>query len=334
MKFVQLAKHLKEEGLRPLYVAEGAEAYFRDHAVLQIRAACNLTQPLLNDVRYEGETLKGDRLREFAAELATLPLFDERRLVRIYEFYPSDRDWETFLGAFSAASATVVVIVNALTKKTADFKKRKEATYVDCAKEGEEMLAKWLYKAAGRKGLTMDGDAVSLMLRYTDYDAARMTLELEKLALLLGADGRVRRETIEAYVAKDVKYRAYELSQAASGGNRIAFFTILHDLREKGFDENDVLSTLLSHFRSLAEIADMGGSDEVIGKSLGLHPYAVKKNRETIMRLGKERARSLYLRLYALSADMKSGLYTKSGALYGAICEIFFGESPQTSKRA
>ena len=39
MKFVQLAKHLQTEPLAPVYLIEGEEAYFRDHAVESIRAA-------------------------------------------------------------------------------------------------------------------------------------------------------------------------------------------------------------------------------------------------------------------------------------------------------
>ena len=59
MKFVELAKSLKE-GVAPVYLVEGEESYFRDHAVESIRAACHIANPALNDVRYEGDALKGD----------------------------------------------------------------------------------------------------------------------------------------------------------------------------------------------------------------------------------------------------------------------------------
>ena len=53
MKFTQLAQSLKEK-LEPVYLIEGEEAYFRDHAVRAIREEAGITQPLLNDVRVEG----------------------------------------------------------------------------------------------------------------------------------------------------------------------------------------------------------------------------------------------------------------------------------------
>lgn len=327
MKFVQLAKNLKEEGLAPVYLIEGEEAYFREHAVETIRAACALSQPALNDERLEGDALKGEELARLPARLSTLPFFDERRLVRLYEYYPAEKEWESILKPYcqSPCPTTVLLIVNAGAKKGTDLKRRSGITYVDCGRETEETLARWLYGLARRKELSLDGDAASLMVRYCNQDAARMKLELEKFGLYLGHGGRITRETVENYVAKDAEYKIYELTQAASRGNSSAFFEILSDLMEKGFDESAALSSLTSHYRTLMEISEMRGTDAEIGQTLGIKPYAVQKNRETARRLGKEKVRELYLHLYTLSADMKSGVYTKSGALSAAVAKIFFG---------
>ncbi len=324
MKFVQLAKNLKEEGLQPAYLIEGADAYFRDHAVSSLRSACGLTQPALNDVRYEGEGMKG-KLPSLAAELRTAPFFDQKRIVRLYEFYPTETEWTRYLDPYlkDPCPTTLLLIVNEGKKSYA----KKGIAYVDCGKESEETLSRWLFGMAKRRGIAIDGDVASLMVRYCAYDAARMDLELKKLALLLGEGGRVTRAVLDEEVAKDVEYKTYELTQAASGKNFSAFSEILHDLMEKGFDENDALSALVYHYRSLTEIADMGAmSDADIGKKVGLHPYAVKKSREAVRRMGRARAEELYLKLYRLSADMRSGKYSKAGALKAAVAEIFFGE--------
>ncbi len=325
MKFVQLAASLKE-GLAPVYLLEGDEAYFRDHAEKSIRAACGLTQPALNEVRIEGETLKGDRLADFISDLYTLPFFDERRLVRVTEFYPTEREWEKLAPYIAAPSpTTVLVIVNGGKKQgAADLKRKGGVTYVDCSRESEEALSTWLFALMRRSRLSADADAVMLMVRYCDRDAARMKNETEKLRLLLGENGRVTREVVEQEVAKDTEYKIYELTQAASRRNGTAFMEILHDLTEKGFDEYAVLAALLSHYRTLYEISNMAGSDAEVSKALGIKPFAVQKNRETAARLGKKRVEELYSRLYALSAGARSGAYSKSGALLSATAKIFF----------
>ena len=90
MKFVELARSLKE-GVAPVYLIEGEEAYFRDHAVESIRAACHIANPALNDVRYDGDALKGD-IPSLVRALETLPCLDETRLVRVHEFFPPDAE--------------------------------------------------------------------------------------------------------------------------------------------------------------------------------------------------------------------------------------------------
>ncbi len=326
MKFVQLAKALSE-GLDPVYLVDGEETYFRDHAVQSIARACALNMPALNDVRVEGETLKGDRLVSFKSDLFALPFLDEKRLVRVYDFYPTERDWEVLRSYVEKpCESTVLVIVNGGKKaNTADLKRKKGLTVVDCSRESEDVLTKWLFGMFRRKGLSADGDALSLMVRYCNFDAARMAKECEKLFFLLGEGGKVTADIVGEHIAKDVEYKIYELTQAAARKNGSAFNEILHDLLEKGFDEYAVLSALTSHYRTLCDLSAMRLSDAEAAKVLGVKPYSVQKNREAAARIGKERVRELYEGLYALSCGAKSGLYSAKGAVFCATAKIFFG---------
>lgn len=328
MKFTRLNTSIKEEGLFPIYLAEGEDAYFRDCTLNALRAACKISQPLLNEAGYEGETLKGDALGTFVGTLYTLPMFDEYRLVRVNGFYPTEREWETYLKAYAEkpCPSTVLVIVNGGKKQgAADLKRKKGVTYVDCSYESEETLSRWLFSLMRRMGLAPDADAVSYMVRFCSRDAARMRAEVEKLKTLLGEGGRVTCAVVEENVAKDAEYKIYELTQAASRRNYGVFTEILYDLLKKGFDEIAVLSALTSHFYSLMQILSLRGSDGEIAKVLSMNPYAVKRSRETATRLGERRVREIYKDCYTLSAGAKSGLYGKSGALSSAVAKIFFG---------
>ena len=327
MKFTQLNKSL-QQGVDPVYLIEGEEAYFRDAAVKAITEALNITQPLVNNVRYEGEALKGDKLISFRDELYTLPLFDEKRLVRVYGFFPTERDWESVMARYTQnpASATVLLIVNEGRKaNTADLKKKKGVTVVDCAREDEETLSRWLFSLMRRRGLNPEADACALMVRFCARDASRMKAETEKLYLLLGEGARVSAKHIEEYVNKDAEYKIYEMTQAASRGSFAKFQEIMDELMKKGFDEYAVLSSLTSHFETLTAVSNMKGSDEEVGRALSQNAYAVKKNREIVRRLGSERVKELYEALYELGAGAKSGKYQKQGALFLAVAKIFFG---------
>ncbi|MDE5896344.1 MAG: hypothetical protein K2H43_00855, partial [Clostridia bacterium] len=198
MKFTELAKSLKE-GIASVYLIEGEEAYFRDHAVEAIRAACDITQPVFNDVRFDGETVKADFAR-FVNDLSTFPFFDAKRLVRVYGLHPTEREWERFLGPYAEnpCPTTVLVIVNSAKKSgSAELKRKKGITFVDCGRESEETLARWLFGVMRKSGLNVDADAASLMVRYCARDAARMKKETEKLSALLGGGERVTRAVVE-----------------------------------------------------------------------------------------------------------------------------------------
>ena len=329
MKFTALNKSL-QQGVDSVYLIEGEEAYFLDAAVKAITEKLNITQPLINNVRYEGEALKGDKLVSFRDELFTLPFFDEKRLVRVYGFFPTEREWESIMAPYlqKPAPATVLLIVNEGKKaNTADLKKKKGLSFVDCSREDEETLSRWLFALMKRNGLNPDADACALMVRFCARDAARMKAETEKLALLLGEGSRVSTAHIEEYVNKDAEYKVYEMTQAASRGNGAKFYEIMDDLMKKGFDEHAVLSSLTSHFETLTNVSKLSGSDEEIAKALSQNAYAVKKNREIVRRLGHERVKELYEALYALGAGAKSGLYPKQGALFLGIAKIFFAEA-------
>ena len=326
MKFTQLSKSLQEQ-LYPIYLVEGEESYFSEHAVKSIQKACRLTQPLLNDVREEGETLKGDKLIAFRDSLYTLPFLDEKRLVRVYNFFPTEKEWETLFKSYALAPcpSTVLVIVNVGKKaNAADLKKKSGVTLVDCSRADEETLTKWLFTLMRREGLLPDSDAVSTMVRYSALNAARLRTETEKLKMLLGEGGRVTREVVEEHIERDVEYKIYELTQAASRGDFTQFSEILNDLMKKGYDESAALSSLTAHYKTLSQIAQMRGSDEEIGEVLGIKAYAVKKNRELLKRMGGDCATRRYLELYALLCGLRSGQYLKTGALLAGISKIFF----------
>ena len=210
MKFTQLAKSLKE-GLAPVYVIEGEEAYFRDSAVAAIRSACALQNPMLNDARYEGENLKGEGLAALVRDLWTLPFLDERRLVRACEFYPTEREWEGTLKAYCAAPcpSTVFLIVNGGKKAgAAQLSRKAGVVYVDCSREDEETLSRWLFGVARRAGLVMDADAAQLVAETIHTAGER------KNVVLLLHDSAPHRATADALpeIIRYFRERGYRFS--------------------------------------------------------------------------------------------------------------------------
>ncbi len=325
MKFIDFAKNIKE-GIAPIYLVEGEEGYFRERVVETLRAQC-ISQPTLNDVRLEGDELKGDKLIAFRDSLSVTPFFSDYRMVRVYEFYPTEKEFDQLLKGYfeNPCPSTLLLIVNKGKKAgTAEWRKKKNVTLVDCAKESDEIVCKWLFGTLKRRGILASANVVGRMASYCANDCARMSQEIDKLVHLLGEGGTLTAEIVEEQIVKDVEYKIYELTQAAARKSYATFSEILFDLLQKGYDEHSVLSSLTSYYRSLYEASSLRGSDSEAAAILGAKPYAVQKNREQAARLGKERVKQFYLVLYKLSSGAKSGLYAKEGALFGAIAKIFF----------
>ena len=138
-----------------------------------------------------------------------------------------------------------------------------------------------------------------------------MKLETEKLAAILGGNARVDRAAVEAYVAKDTEYKIYELTQAASRRNFALFSEILADMLEKGSDEHAVLAALVSHYRTLAEVSGMAGSDAEVAKTLGVKPYAVQKNREAARTSARRACRRCIFRSMSSLRAQRAGSTAK-----------------------
>ncbi len=324
MKFIEFSKKINE--CTPIVLAEGEEAYFREKVVDSLREQL-IAQPILNDVRYEGEELKGDKLVAFRDSLSVLPFLSEYRMVRVYEFYPTEKEYEQVLKGYfeNPCPSTRLLIVNRAKKAGGvDLKRKANVTFVDCAKESEEVVGKWLFGTMRRAGLSTDMDVVQRMVRYCANDCARLKKEVEKLTFLVGKGGTVTTAHVEEHVVKDVEYKIYELTQAAGRGSYATFSEILFDLLQKGYDEHAVLSSLTSYYRTLCEVSTMRGTDGEVASALGMKPYAVQKNREQARAMGKERVSEFYFALYNLSCGAKNGEYNKEGALFSAIAKIFF----------
>ncbi|MDE6690441.1 MAG: hypothetical protein K2K04_00565, partial [Clostridia bacterium] len=181
MKFTQLKDDIKE-GARSIYLIEGDDAYFRQKAEEQLKAAF-LQMPELNFSSFDGGQYKGANLSEITSALSAYPFMAEKRLVKISDFYPTESDWEKYLKPVfeNFPETTVLLIVNTQSKKGIDLKRKKCITYIDCNKSDRETVAKWAYLTMKRAGVSSTVEACEAVADYCLCDMARVSKEVEKL---------------------------------------------------------------------------------------------------------------------------------------------------------
>lgn len=329
MKYTELKKRLDEYGVEPVYFFEGEEGYFRAGGANAVCARLNLDKTL-DYASFDGATLKGDKINSLVSAASAFPFLSEKRVVKVTEFYPTEKEYENYLAKFFASPPTtsVLIVVNATKgkKDCAKLAEKPNVTYVDCARADEETVKKWIYVTAKRAGVYVDGVTCGKLASYCTTDMSRISKETEKLLSYCSCNGlnRITDELVDEIVYPDAEYKIYELSGALSRKNYTAFVKIANDLKAKGFDELALLSSLCYHFRDLYDCATTKGTNGEAAAALSLREFAVKKNREQAAKIGAETALERYRLLYEKIAGVKSGARTPSAAWKTTVAELFF----------
>lgn len=331
MKYVDFRKFTDEHGAQPIYLFEGEEVYFREkgEAMLKSRFVQDTT---LDYASLDGATLKGDGIRALTDAANCFPFLSQKRMVRVSEFYPTEKEYESYLKAFfdNPPSDCLLLIVNGAKPKAgqAALAKKTNVTYVDCSRSDEETIKRWIYLTCKKEGVFADGVTCGRLAAYCVYDMARIANETEKILSYLQATGgtRVTDELVDELVYPDSEYKIYELTNALSRKNYDEYVRIVNELSTKGFNETSLLSTLASYFKTLYEVSLCRGSDKEVAAALGIKEYAAKKNREQAAKFAKGALFQTYRVIYGAISDVKCGAVTPSSALKTVSARLFFGE--------
>ena len=327
MKFVLFKNSLKE-GAAPIYLFDGEEEYFKERGEEMLKERF-LGEPSLNYSAFHGETLKGAALTSLVAAAQSFPFMSEKRIVKVTDFYPTEKEYETYLkGYFENPSAdTVLLIVNSSRPKGKfDLKKMPNVTYVDCGKADEETVLRWIYTQFRRAGVRADTDCCERVMHYCLGDMSRIAGETEKLIAYAGQGGAVSPEDVDAVVYKDAEYKTYEMTGAFGAGNYAKFLSVQRELMEKGADEGAVLNALCAYLRNLLEILLLKKSDAETARTLGMNEYAVKMSRRQANAVGAARGRACWEYGYAAISGVRSGELTAPAALLKVNAQLFYGE--------
>ena len=332
MKYVEFKKFTDENGGLPIYLFEGEEVYFREKGEALLKSKF-LQEPTLDYIAYDGASLKGDKLKTLVDAVNCFPFLSEKRIVRVSEFYPTEKEFEQYLDDLFANPPrdSMLIIVNSGKGKTgtAALAKKSNVTYVDCARADEETIKKWIYVTCKREGVYADGITCGKIASYCIFDMSRISKETEKLIGYCKASGdeRLTDEVVDSLVYPDSEYKIYELANALARKNYSEYMKIIADLSTRGFNEISLLSSLASYFKGLYEISQCKGSDKEVAAALGIKEYAAKKNREQAAKFNKADLLYFYNAVYGAISKIKCGELTPSSALKMVTAQVFFGKT-------
>ena len=203
MKYVDFKKFTDENGAQAIYLFEGEEAYFREKGEMLLKARF-LQEPTLDYLSLDGATLKGDKITEMVDALNAFPFMSEKRIVRVSEFYPTEKEYETYLKSVfeNPPTSGMLLIVNSAKPKTGfvSLAKKPNVAHIDCGKSDEETIKRWIYLTCKKEGVYADGVTCGKIAIYCNLDMARIAKETEKLLCYCQA------EKLERLTDEMVKY--------------------------------------------------------------------------------------------------------------------------------
>ncbi len=330
MKYVDFKKFTDENGPQPIYLFEGEEVYFRERGEALLKSRY-LQDATLDFSAFEGN-LKGEKMKAVVDAVNSFPFLSQKRVVKITEFYPTEKEYEAYLKPLFENPPTdgILIILNGGKGKagTAALSKKPNVTLVDCGRSDEETIKKWIYLTCKRAGVYADGMTCGKLASYCIFDMSRIAMETEKLLGYCAATGREKLtdEIVDELVFPDSEYKKYELANALARKNYSAFMKILKELSTRGYNETELLSSLVSYFKGLYEVALCRGNDREIATVLGLKEYAVRKNREQAAKFTKEELLKLYDETYGAVSRVKCGERTPAAALKEVTAKLFFAK--------
>ena len=329
MKYVDFKKFTDENGAQPIYLFEGEEVYFRERGESMIKSRY-LQEPTLDYASFDGNALKGEKLKSLVDAVNCFPFVSEKRVVRVTEFYPTEKEYDFYLKDLfeNPPTGSILLILNGGKGKagSAILAKKPNVTHVDCARSDEETIKKWIYITCKRAGVYADGITCGKIAAHCVYDMSRIASETEKLLGYCAAEGieKLTDGIVEELVYPDAEYKIFELSKALAAKNYSAYSRIVKELSTRGYNETQLLSSLAGYFRGLYETSLCRGGDKEVATVLGVSEFIARKNREQAAKFGKERLLDLYESVYSAISAIKCGEMTPSSALKSATARLFF----------
>ena len=329
MKYVEFKKFTDDNGARPIYLFEGEEVYFREKGEALLKSRF-LQEPTLDFVAFDGNALKGDKMRALLEALSCFPFVSEKRVVRVTDFYPTEKEYDTYLKPLfeNPPADGMLIILNPAKGKlgTASLAKKPNVTFVDCSRSDEETNKKWIYLTCKRAGVYADGITCGKLATYCVFDMSRIAKETEKLLGYCEATGqeRLTDEIVDELVYPDTEYKIFELTDALARKNYSAYMKIVNDLSTRGYNETALLSSLVGYFKKLYDTANCKGSDREVALTLGMKEFVVKKHGEQAAKFSKEGLLAFYESVYAAISGIKCGELTPSAALKTVTARLFF----------
>ncbi|HEU5187327.1 MAG TPA: DNA polymerase III subunit delta [Candidatus Saccharimonadales bacterium] len=233
--------------------------------------------------RIDGETFDPRNLAEL---LQGVSLFAQERLVVLKNASKNKPLWEA-LASIEQPGATLVIVEPSMDKRSRTYKMLKQKSdFREYGVPADTELIAWVGSSVKTLGGTISPADARFLMERTGRDQWQLAQEIEKL---VSFSPQITHKSIETLVEQTPEGNAFELLDAALGGNVPRVVALVDQLKTQE-DPYKLFGLVASQVHTLAVVAAAGQhSPDHIASEAGLHPFVVRKTVSVAKRLGKSR---------------------------------------------
>jgi DNA polymerase-3 subunit delta len=159
-------------------------------------------------------------------------------------------------------------------------------------------------------GVELDPGAARALVEATAGRAARMAIELEKLASYAGESRRIGAADVRDLVVTDGAVEVWELADLLAAGDRGRALELIDELLRKGETAPGLVGALAWMFRKLVKASEVpsGTNQYQAARQLGMNPQAAARTVEHAHRLSREQLRDSLVALAEADDRLKSAV--------------------------
>lgn len=266
---------------------------------------------------------------DFYGKLQINPMFSEKKLVIVKNAFEEESFQGDFLEKIKEIECSDNIIVifeegnpDARTKFFKVLQKSakcQEFKYLQPA-----LLRKWVTQEFDNKGIKINIDALEILISFVGNNLWQMSNEINKLYdYQIGSI--VKKEDIEKLVKPNIENDIFKTIDALASKNKKLALSLIHKHLDDGEAPLKLLAMVSYQFRTLLTIKEMQKNSEpynLMAKKSGLHPFVIQKNYHLCNQFSLEQLKKIYLDIFQIDSDIKTGKLDSEIALDLFISQI------------
>jgi DNA polymerase III subunit delta len=277
----QLITDIKEGKIAPIYFLMGEEPYYIDFVSNYIES--NVLQEEekgFNQIVLYGKEVS---IQDIVSNSKRYPMMAERQVIIVKEAQNLIKTIEQLVDYAKNPQPTTVLVFNykykTLDKRKALYKAlSKTAVVFESKKIYEEKVPSWIQSFLQSKQISITPKASLMLAEFLGNDLSKITNELNKLEIVMGAKKEITPEIIEQNIGISKDFNNFELQKALGNLDHKKAYQIVQYFAQNSKQHPFVLTTsiLYMYFTKLMTLHTVRDRNPgTVAKALGVNPYFV-----------------------------------------------------------